>query len=688
MSFSTFSRQLARLPYLDTFVGHRVTHLSIGQIFSVRKLSALYGWGFRPSTRLPRRLASHFGVPFINLEDGFLRSFAPGRDFPPVSLVLDRQGIYYAADRPSDLETLLASDSDILRGPGADHAIALERILAEGLSKYNHAPDIDSLPGRQSGPRILIIDQTRGDASVKYGLANAHSFSEMVAAARRDNPGSTFYIKTHPEVSSGAKSGYLSELANDERCIMLRDPISPASLLKHVDKVYTVTSHLGFEALLRGLPVHCFGLPWYAGWGCTHDALICERRTKRRTVNELFAAAYMHYTRYLDPTTGLIGSIFDAIEWLAHQRRSHHRHSGRTIAIGYRRWKAENVEPFLRFNGKAPNFVKDATAAAALKPSPADHLVVWGTDAPPPVKVLAQASGAQLLRMEDGFVRSVGLGSDFVPPSALVLDGQGLYFDPRQASDLEDMLNMREFTDEDRKRARLVREMIVANGITKYNVEPNEIPSWSDPDRYTILVPGQVEDDASVRYGSQHVQSNLQLLRAVRLAAPAAYIVYKPHPDVMANNRVGRLHRCAALEFANTIESKSSIVSCIEACDEVHTITSLSGFDALLRGKSVTTYGTPFYAGWGLTTDRVAAARRQRKLTVDDLVAGALLHYPIYFDRCLNGYTTCEATLRYLIKARQLQSGYGVHAPFRQSHWKRQWKKIAIWIRAGFTVTR
>ncbi len=688
MSFATFSRQLSRLPHLETFVGGRVTHLNLGQVFRVRRMAAVYGWGFRPSTRLPRKLAARFGIPFVNLEDGFLRSFAPGRSYPPVSLVVDHQGIYYAGDRPSDLEALLGSEVDVLQGLGTDYALARERILAEGLSKYNHAPDIDSLPGSKNGLRVLIVDQTLGDASVVHGMAGASTFAEMVAAARRDNPHATLYIKTHPEVSSGAKRGYLSDFLGDERCIVLRDAVSPASLLGQVDKVYTVTSQLGFEALLRGLPVHCFGLPWYAGWGCTHDAISCERRTRRRTVDELFAAAYMHYTRYLDPETGQKGTIFDAIEWLARQRRMFSRHSGRIIAVGYRRWKADNVRPFLRFDGRAPYFVKNATSAGALKPTVDDNLIVWGSDAPKSVLALAQTSGAQLLRMEDGFIRSVGLGSDFVPPSALVLDSQGLYFDPRQASDLEFMLNTRMFTEEDRVRARKVRELIVMNGITKYNVEPNTPPSWHDPHRYTLLVPGQVEDDASVRHGCQDVRNNLQLLSAARLAAPNAFIVYKPHPDVMANNRIGRLHQREALQFANVIETHASIVSCIDACDEIHTMTSLSGFDALLRGKPVTTYGTPFYAGWGLTNDQHPPPRRERNLTLDELVAGALLHYPIYFDSHLNGYTTCEATLRTLILSRNLLLARGMYAPARQKRWQRQWNKIALWARAGFVVTR
>lgn len=688
MSFATFSRKLSSVPYLEEFLGHRVKHLHLGQLFQLRRTSAVYGWGYRPSTTLPRILAKRLRIPFINLEDGFLRSYAPGRDFPAVSLVVDHQGIYYAGDRPSDLESLLSSDVDVLQGAGRDYALARKLILAEGLSKYNHAPDITALPESGRSPRVLIVDQTVGDASVTYGMASASTFVEMVKAARRDNPNSILYIKTHPEVSSGTKHGYLSDFPVDDGMIMLRDKVSPSSLLKQVDKVYTVTSHLGFEALLRGLPVHCFGLPWYSGWGNTYDTIPCARRTRRRSIDELFAAAYLHYSRYLDPETGKVGTIFNAIDWLRRQRDARYNPLGRTIAIGYRRWKADNVRPFLRSAAGEPHFVRDAAAAVELNPTPEDRLVVWGTDVPTSVMSLARSTGAKLVRMEDGFIRSVGLGSDFIPPSALVLDHEGLYFDPRQPSDLERLLNSRAFTEEDLTRAAKVRDLIVSNALTKYNVEPNQPPNWKNPRRHTILVPGQVEDDASVRYGCLDVRNNLQLLRSAREHAPAAFIVYKPHPDVMANNRIGHLHRKEALEFADAIESHASIVSCIDASDEVHTMTSLSGFDALLRGKLVTTYGQPFYAGWGLTDDRHPPSRRHRRLSLTELIAGALLHYPVYFDASLNGYTTCEATLRTLVLTRNQLLSKGMLSPTRQTQWWRQWNKVSLWAKAGFVVKR
>jgi capsular polysaccharide export protein len=66
--------------------------------------------------------------------------------------------------------------------------------------------------------------------------------------------------------------------------------------------------------------------------------------------------------------------------------------------------------------------------------------------------------------------------------------------------------------------------------------------------------------------------------------------------------------------------------------DEVHTMTSLLGFEALLRGANVVCHGLPFYAGWGLTEDRVACARRTRALSLEELVHGALIAYPRYYN--------------------------------------------------------
>lgn len=687
-NIGTYSRHLSVLPGLQSLLGQPVVHLRAGRSPRAAQVDTIVGWGLRPTTRKPRLIARREALPFIALEDGFLRSFGTGAAYPTLSLVVDPIGIYYAADRASTLECLLQSDQDLLTGAGADYVQARAQFVCLGLSKYNLAPDLQTLPGPADRRRVLVVDQTVGDASVEYGLANETSFAQMLQAAKDENPDALIFVKTHPEVSGGAKKGFLSNTQQDERTFLLRDPASPASLFRQIDQVYVVTSHMGFEALLHGLKVTCFGMPWYAGWGATHDRLKCERRKRQRSVDELFAAAYLHYTRYLNPETLERGNIFDVMKWLTLQRHMHQALTGRTIAVGYRRWKAENVRPFLSTDPTRVHFVANARAAEALFPTPEDRLVVWGASPDEAIVELSQQSGASLLRMEDGFVRSVGLGSDFVPPGALVLDRRGLYFDARQTHDLELLLNNRSFTGADIERARRVRQLIVDNALTKYNIEPTYPAKWADGNRHTILVPGQVEDDASIRFGCGDVRDNLSLLRAARSANPNAFIVYKPHPDVLVRNRHGNVHTQEALHFADHIETQVSIVSCIESASEIHTMTSLSGFDALIRNKRVVTYGSPFYAGWGLTTDHRPPLRRTRRLELDQLIAGVMLHYPLYWDWTLNGYTTCEGALHRIIQQKSKLVHNKDFLGVRKSYVQRQCYKLRLWARAKFLVTR
>lgn len=358
----------------------------------------------------------------------------------------------------------------------------------------------------------------------------------------------------------------------------------------------------------------------------------------------------------------------------------------RLIGIGFRRWKQAHLRPVLSPLPGRLLFVPDAAAAAALAPTTADRLMFWGATPPAGVADLAQRSGAPLVRIEDGFMRSVGLGSDLIRPRSLVLDTLGIYFDPSQPSALEALLGTATFTPDELAEAARVRAFIVEHGITKYNHEPRASVRWPghvDGQR-VVLVPGQVENDASIRLGCTTVRTNAQLLAAARAACPDAYIVYKPHPDVMSGNRPGQLRQAEADTWANHVETRLSVVSCIDACDGLHTMTSLAGFDALLRGKQVVTHGQPFYAGWGLTTDSVqdgvALLRRGRQLHLDELVAGTLLRYPLYWDWTLKGYTSCMAVLRQLQAERDALQASGGLARLRSGWWPRQWRKAqALW---------
>lgn len=293
---------------------------------------------------------------------------------------------------------------------------------------------------------------------------------------------------------------------------------------------------------------------------------------------------------------------------------------------------------------------------------PADGMLVfWGKQAAP--------ADRPCIRVEDGFLRSVGLGADLVKPLSWVLDTRGIYYDATQASDLEYLLLNTAFDAPLLARAAALRARIAASGITKYNVG---LSDWQRPAgrARVILVPGQVESDASLAYGAPQVHRNLELIKAVRAACPDAYIVYKPHPDVVAGLRKGGQNEGEVAGWCDEIVIDCAMGKLLDQVDEVHVLTSLAGFEALLRGKKVTAYGQPFYAGWGLTQDILPIPRRTRQLQLDELVAAALILYPSYISQNTGKLTTPEDALDELIAWR--------HREPTGKHWYTWFKRMIL----------
>ncbi len=141
----------------------------------------------------------------------------------------------------------------------------------------------------------------------------------------------------------------------------------------------------------------------------------------------------------------------------------------------------------------------------------------------------------------------------------------------------------------------------------------------------------------------------------MRQSQPNAFIIYKAHPDVISGARVGKLDTDAKRLY-DLDASHVDITALLERVDAVHTMSSLTGFEALLRHRQVTTYGLPFYAGWGLTQDALRCPRRNRTLTLDALVAGTLLLYPNYVDPTSGQLCNAETVVSLLERAKLQQS--------------------------------
>ena len=541
-----------------------------------------------------------------------------------MGLIIDRRGIYFDTSGPSDLEVLLSThpldDTALLdRARGA-----MARIAAAHLTKYAaNDPHLEPPPPGY----VLLIDQTRGDAAIRLGAASAHSFAEMLAHAMEDHPGAPIVIKTHPETRAGHRAGHFDPAALPQGVTIDDRPIAPQRLFEGARAVYCVTSLLGFEAILAGHRPVLFGVPFYAGWGLSDDRRPTPARRQRKlTRAQLAAAALILYPTWYDPYRDRLGRIEDVLGALEAEVRAWRADRAGYVAVGMRAWKRRHLTQFFG----PMRFTDDTTTAAA----DGRAVMVWaGRETPALVAACADAK-RPLHRLEDGFLRSRGLGAELVPPLSLVVDDLGIYYDPSRESRLDRLIAAAtKMEPKQLLRAEELVARLVALGVTKYNPggAAPEVPLAGE--RPLILVPGQVEDDASIILGAGEVRTNAGLLTRARALYPEALILYKPHPDVVAGLRQGAVADDVLAQCADAVLAQGDPAILLAQVDGVVTMTSGLGFEALLRGVPVTCLGAPFYAGWGLTRDLgPVPAHRKARPSLAALAHAALITYPRYFN--------------------------------------------------------
>ena len=585
-------------------------------------------WGRSPYAYRGEIVAERHGLPLVRVEDAFLRSLRPGRmGDPPLGVLLDGLGVHFDSAAPSRLEQILArhplDDSNLLLRARQ----GLGRIQALHISKYNiHDPDL-----RPPDPGyVLVVDQTRGDASIRHSGASAATFAEMLTRARLDHPRAKILIKTHPETRAGLRPGHFGPADAGGPVSLLKAAHSPWQLFDGAMAVYTVSSQMGFEAVLAGHRPVVFGQPFYAGWGLTDDQIPLPRRQRTLTRTQLFAAAMILAPLWYDPCRDRLCSFEEAVNQLEAEVRAYRADRSGHVAVGMRLWKRRRLQAF--FGREKPLiFQDDPDRAIATARKTGRGLMVWAGKHP-------DLATPGLVRVEDGFLRSRGLGAQLVPPLSLITDDTGIYYDPTRPSQLEFLITA-PLPPGGRARAEALIATLIALGISKYNLAAAPLPAL--PFGPKILVPGQVEDDASLRLGAGEVRTNLALLQAARRANPLATILYKPHPDVEAGLRPGALSESQTENLADVVLPHADPAALIDAADHIWTMTSLLGFEALLRGKRVTCLGAPFYAGWGLTEDLGPVPRRRHhapdghplpRRSLHQLAHAALIAYPRYFD--------------------------------------------------------
>ncbi len=664
----TLSAGIGSIPNIEKFLG--IAKLCRNpSVLRSKSCTGIYSWGHKPYSKIASRIAHALDIQHTRLEDGFVCSFGRGGRNRKYSIVIDSVGIYYDATSPSRLENILNNldkcswqleDSSYR----ANAEQVMKRLIDNRISKYNVLSDAEDSANDET-PFALVVDQTVGDQSVRYGGMQQEDFDQMLKHAVSEHSAENVRVKVHPDVLAGRKQGYLSELASQLGVKVISSDIPPHRL-RQCTAAYTGTSLYGFELLMHNVPVVCFGQPFYSGWGVTEDEKPIERRKVKRSLLEMFIAAYLIYPTYVDPVTGKASTLAATIDHIIEQRRQVKRVGGDYRLLGITPWKKRYVDRYMMATEYNHQYVSlkqlqelPSDAANEIHSSSAAEsptIMVWG-------RAAADTAAEQLLdqhkvaRMEDGFVRSVGLGSNFTAPRSLVVDDLGIYFDATKLSRLEYLLENRDCSVAEIGRAESLIELLLNNGISKYTSADCAISDISFyAGKRVLLVVGQVQGDASLRYGSEEIDSNIKLLQAVRANNPDSLIVYKPHPDVVSGNRSDGISNYRDIQsLCDHIETGLSIEITLNLCEQVHTMTSLAGLEALLCGKEVVTYGKPFYAGWGLTRDHCEFERRTRKRSLAELVYICYIEYPGYLDIESGEFTSVEKTIASIVEEREMQ---------------------------------
>ncbi|WP_234842994.1 capsular polysaccharide export protein, LipB/KpsS family [Sinorhizobium meliloti] len=289
---------------------------------------------------------------------------------------------------------------------------------------------------------------------------------------------------------------------------------------------------------------------------------------------------------------------------------------------------------------------------------PRSEVLAWQYKAPPQIKSFCLRHKIPFHYVEDGFIRSIGIGALHTPPMSMVFDRQDMYFNANAPTDLEDILRKYDFDGDPAlmERAVALKQRLLDSRISKYNSGEAFDPEKAFGAKLLkrVLVIGQVERDASIAYGSQKKYKNNDLVWLAVRENPDAQVIYKPHPEVLQGTAATESDPYAVSGAAMVLDQDVSLSDALDTIDHVYTITSLAGFEALLRGIKVTTFGCPFYSGWGVTDDRQPNPRRGRTLSVDQIFAAAYILYPKYFDPIAREHIEPEKALDILSHMRGL----------------------------------
>lgn len=295
-------------PAIETLFGGKAVIFSR----SLKRLDLIAGWGHKTTADPARQFANTEKIPYVAFEEGLLGHPCGKVTEIPYTMIVDRTGIYYDSRSPNDFEMYIRRVANV-HSRFHQAEILIHRLRTERLTKYNAVPIKNShelgLRSNDKHDRVLVVDQTYGDASVIGALCDEVAFERMFRDAVLDNIDREIIVKIHPKVKTGEKKGYLSEQKLDliykkypelqkykKNICIVAEQVNPWCLLEECEKVYCVSSQMGFEAVMAGCKVYSYGNSFYSGFGLTKDSSFVRfKGTMPRALEVLVTAFYFYY---------------------------------------------------------------------------------------------------------------------------------------------------------------------------------------------------------------------------------------------------------------------------------------------------------------------------------------------------------------------------------------------------------
>ncbi|MFA0471720.1 hypothetical protein AB4564_14160, partial [Vibrio sp. 10N.222.51.E8] len=260
----------------------------------------------------------------------------------------------------------------------------------------------------------------------------------------------------------------------------------------------------------------------------------------------------------------------------------------------------------------------------------------------------------KVYEIEDGFIRSVGLGIEKIKPISLLIDSKSIHFDRARISELEHIISNYKHSVANEERAKQCIRFIKEYGIDKYNLGSKKSLVEFDKDKEYILVIGQVDSDDSIKFSCIDKITSNELVYFVKMRHPKASIIYRPHPEVLRKLQLQKDNYQKLKKICFVDESQSSLSSLLtsDAINTVYTISSLSGFESLLYNKQVFVFGSPFYSDWSLTRD-VTKLNRRGNVSLEGVFYCSYIVYPTYICPIYDEKITIEEALIIVLLVRE-----------------------------------